>query len=339
MPLAYAYLSGVHPLLPEEELKALVEVSGQAYKPLARLDQLVILDADYKVLALAVRRAAYVREVGQVLWFGDLEELLGSVPRVAEELKELGVGSVRLEAASVKVNVDLSRIISGTLRALAELGVRPNLASGNRLRLLVSEGAGLIGLAEGFSDLGDVASRSPPRKPFWRSGELDLRLSRAMVNISRLREGDVFLDPFCGTGTLAVEAELVGASKSACIDIDKGMAYGSVKNFRYLGLQAGVIMANSSEAPLRDESVDAIATDPPYGRSTRMPGFSYEGLVSGFLEEAARVLRRGGYVVYAGPAELRPYTLAADAGLKLVSRLDQFVHSSLVRQIVVAKKV
>ncbi|MFN4046743.1 MAG: TRM11 family SAM-dependent methyltransferase, partial [Acidilobaceae archaeon] len=90
-------------------------------------------------------------------------------------------------------------------------------------------------------------------------------------------------------------------------------------------------------APIAPGVVDAIATDPPYGRLTSTGGRDYSGLVLGFLEEAARVARRGSYIVYAGPHHYSPWRLALQAGLEVVSRHHMFVHGSLTREVVVAR--
>ncbi|MGC9112168.1 RsmD family RNA methyltransferase [Acidilobus sp.] len=334
--MLYAYLSGKHPRLPEEELKALVELSGSEYKPLLRLDQLVLFNADVVNISAYAKRAAYVKEVGEVLAYGgrcEVEELLAKALR---SLELRGLRSFKLELTSIKVEPCCSP--AELLRGLTKLSIRPSLSSENTVRVLISEGIAIVGLAVGRRDLGNVKLRSPPNRPFWRSGELDIRLSRAMVNLSRLPYGGTFLDAFCGTGTLALEAMLAGGSKALCVDIDGSMAYGSKINFSWAGLDSLSLIANAGRLPLKEGSVDSIASDPPYGRSTRVVGESYGDLVEGFLRESARVLKSGSYVAYAGPVDLAPYKYAVEQGFDLIARIDQYVHSGLTRQIVVAKK-
>ncbi|MFP3264404.1 MAG: RsmD family RNA methyltransferase [Acidilobus sp.] len=331
--MLYAYLSGRHPRLPKEELKALIEAGGSTYRALLRLDQLAVFDSDVDKAVAAIHRAAFVKEVGTVLAFGSSDEL----PELVTKALELrGYRTYRLELTAIKVPpcCDLKGLIAKVPRSVAS----PSLSSANVVRAFVSEGAAIVGEPLAYSDMGDVKTRSPPVKPFWRSGELDVRLSRAMVNLSRPLEGGTFLDPFCGTGTLAVEAWLAWGGKVICMDLDKAMVHGSALNVRHVGAEALINRSNAAFMPLRDESVDSIATDPPYGRSTKLAGDSYSSLIELFLKESKRVLRSGGYAVYAGPTELRPYKYAVEQEFRVVSVLDQFVHSGLVRQIVVAKK-
>jgi tRNA (guanine10-N2)-dimethyltransferase len=160
-----------------------------------------------------------------------------------------------------------------------------------------------------------------------------------MVNLSRLRPGMVYLDPFCGTGGFAIEACLLGAGRVECGDVDWEMASGSILNLeRYCPRGVwGVFAWNAARLPVAPGSVDAVATDPPYGRSTSTRRMGYRRLVSMFLERAREAVRSGGYIVYAGPAERRPQDLARAAGLEVVAYAETFVHGSLTRGVVVAR--
>ncbi|MGC9071554.1 MAG: methyltransferase domain-containing protein [Acidilobus sp.] len=340
MALGFAYLSGEHPVLPFEELRGCLEAEGVRFRELLRLDQVILLDVDdLDGLARAVGRSSFVKEGGELLAVADL----GDDKDVRAGLKKLGsrgLTSVQVRVERVRGSLTPAEAI-GMQRSLvkltAESGIKIDQLSGNLVKAYVTEGAVVLGLVIAKRDLGDTRARSPPNKPFWRSGELDLLLSRAFVNMSRLRKGGLFLDPFCGTGTIAIEAYILGASRSVCFDIDPEMVSGAHTNSRRLGVQLAIVQENSEFMPLPGNSVDSIATDPPYGRSTRAPG-GYEAIVRAFLREARRVLRTGSYIVYAGPAEERPFRLAEEEGLEVIERLDQLVHSTLTRQIVVAKK-
>ena len=340
MPMGYAYLSGEHPQVPHEELRGSLEAEGARYRELLRLDQLVVLEVDSLAgLARAVERSAYSREGGEALAMSELGDV-GPLAEGFRELRERGVARVQVRVERVKGSIEPGEAVEiqrELVKAARLAGLDVDPLAETLVKAYVSEGAVVLGLVSAKRSLGDVRARSPPNRPFWRSGELDLLLSRALVNMSRMRRGDVFLDPFCGTGTIAIEAHLIGASRALCLDADPSMVSGALANARSVGCQLLVAQEDSMAMPLRDGSVDSIATDPPYGRSTRAPG-GYEAVVRGFLREAARVLREGGYVVFAGPADERPYRLALEEGFAVVARMDQFVHSGMTRQIVVAKR-
>ena len=46
-----------------------------------------------------------------------------------------------------------------------------------------------------------------PIKVIKHPHELDLKLSRCIVNLAELKEGNTLCDPFCGTGTILLQAE------------------------------------------------------------------------------------------------------------------------------------
>lgn len=102
-------------------------------------------------------------------------------------------------------------------------------------------------------------------RPFSKPISVHPKLARAMVNLARAKKGKKFLDPFCGTGGILIEACLVGARVYG-MDIDMEMVKGSLKNLRYYGLNATVEWGDVSEARKLGKFW-SIATDPPYGRS------------------------------------------------------------------------
>lgn len=111
--------------------------------------------------------------------------------------------------------------------------------------------------------------RRPRKRPFFHPSAIFPKLSRALVNMSKCKEGDLFLDPFAGTGSICMEASLVGAEVVAVDQMEK-MVRGALSNMKHFGQEwQGVLRADSTSPPLR--GVDAMATDIPYGRvsSTR----------------------------------------------------------------------
>ena len=112
--------------------------------------------------------------------------------------------------------------------------------------------------------------RRPRKRPFFHPSAIFPKLSRALVNLTRCREGDVFLDPFAGTGSIPMEARMVGAEVVA-VDLAERMARGSLANMRHFGQEwLGVVRADSARLPFK--TVGAVATDIPYGRASSTRG-------------------------------------------------------------------
>jgi tRNA (guanine10-N2)-dimethyltransferase len=329
----YAVLSGDYEGLAVEELKSILDVESRGYNIDQVFEGVVLFKALIEDPEVIVSRAGYIREVGELITIGSEDLELWWVREIA---RTIGGGSVRVEASRYKGYGSFSE--PELVRMLTSLGVRCRLDGSTVLRVITTEGVTIAGVRLATREPGSFASRMPRKRPVFKPGTLPPKLSRLFVNLSRLRKGDVFLDPFCGVGGFALEACLLGASKVICGDIDREAVVGALENLKHYTCHATLaIQSNSTKTPLASETVDAIATDPPYGRSTTTKGASYEELTLSFLEEARRVLKRGHYLVYAGPYEKKPWILARRTGLEVLGRYHMFVHGSLVREIVIAR--
>ncbi len=117
-------------------------------------------------------------------------------------------------------------------------------------------------------------------------------IAHAMVRLTVPGPADVFLDPFCGSGTLL--AERLTLPHGAVLGGDKDGDTLAVAA-RNTGGQAALAQWDARALPLADASVDAIATNPPWGRQIAVEDSA--ALYHAFLGEALRVLRPGGRLV------------------------------------------
>jgi tRNA G10 N-methylase Trm11 len=168
-------------------------------------------------------------------------------------------------------------------------------------------------------------------KPFVSSGiSLSSRLARVLVNIAEVHEGQLLLDPFCGSGTILGEALLKGAD---CIGIDRnhGRVEQTKKNLAWAlsrGQRGGsgapssvsrttpsysVIAGDATRLrrALGDQMVDAVVSEPILmPRFTSAPTLEKARRLvkhasitySESLHEMATVLRRGGRMVLVAPS-------------------------------------
>ena len=89
------------------------------------------------------------------------------------------------------------------------------------------------------------------------------RLARAMVNIARVKKSQIVVDPFCGTGTILIEAALAGA-KVIGIEAKNWIAEGCRENMEYFGIDCKIYNDDMRNVDLK---ADAVVTDFPYGRA------------------------------------------------------------------------
>jgi tRNA G10 N-methylase Trm11 len=144
------------------------------------------------------------------------------------------------------------------------------------------------------------------------SGLVRLRPSttQLLLHLARLRPGDVLFDPCAGIGTIPVETMLPGAVPVIAMGGDLVLTtagLGSVassyaaeartcqKHWYPRGAKSTVaefLVADAASLPLRDESVDAVVSDLPFGQLC-LSSAKLAGMVPLLVSELARVLRRG----------------------------------------------
>jgi tRNA G10 N-methylase Trm11 len=122
---------------------------------------------------------------------------------------------------------------------------------------------------------------------------LDYITARLMVNLARVAEGSKVWEPFVGTGAVAHEAERMGGYVVGT-DLDLKALLIARRN-----ISGDAIQANAVLPPLRG-GFDAAVGDPPYGRLAKSE-LEIRALIQEFAEVASRVVKSGGYVVFASP--------------------------------------
>ncbi|KAJ8290884.1 hypothetical protein GJAV_G00018810 [Gymnothorax javanicus] len=151
-------------------------------------------------------------------------------------------------------------------------------------------------IADGQREL--IRSHSVKKRHFIGNTSMDAGLSLIMANHARVKDHDLVLDPFVGTGSLLVACSHFGAYVCGT-DIDYNTIHGIGKasrknqkwrgpdeniraNLRQYGLEQfylDVLVSDASKTIWREGMLfDAIVTDPPYGirESTRRTGSQKE---------------------------------------------------------------
>ncbi|MCR8455094.1 MAG: methyltransferase domain-containing protein [Candidatus Korarchaeota archaeon] len=179
----------------------------------------------------------------------------------------------------------------------------------------------------------DVAlSRDPKYRPYAPPATMSSLLSRLLVNLTGLSPGQTFLDPFCGTGSLALEAADMGL-KVICIDINpKAIEAAEMLLHEYYGFkEVNLRVGDARHLQLEDDSIDGIATDPPYGISSSTFGAVLIDLYRDFLLEAYRILRSNSRLVICHTQSVPIGKLAAEIGFDYELMFSMKVHSRLTR--------
>lgn len=184
-------------------------------------------------------------------------------------------------------------------------------------------------------------------------GMLPPKVARMIVNISLARvkhAKPVFLDPFCGVGTVLTEALLSGAAVIGC-DISEKTVKRAEKNIAWARAEYGLLPQDEPVIRVGDathvseflspNSIDAIATEPFLGEPVilregeRIEAGKAKNILKGLeklyigsLKEWAAVLKPGARVVMAMP------TYVTDRGLmgvkKVVDRCEKLGYTLFI---------
>ncbi len=314
-------LSGEHPTLPRAEALAALEAERVAIRGVAFEPGLLIVDA-VRPPRRALERVALSRYVERVVAAGPWREVLRAAGRV-----DLHGGSFRVRAHgpfSPDEKRGLERAVGATLRGGPVDLDRP----ARDFRLLRSGDGFLLGEVLQEVERSALEARKVAKRPFTQPISLHPKFARALVNLSRCPTGGVLLDPFCGTGGVPLEGARLGMRVFAS-DLSEKMVAGTASTLAHYGLRGTTFRADVGEVRATVREVDAIATDPPYGRSTTTRGEPLDRLYRRAFETFARLLRPGSYAAVVLPSEQ-----AIAIGEEFL-RLEEFhalrVHATLTR--------
>jgi tRNA (guanine10-N2)-dimethyltransferase len=177
-------------------------------------------------------------------------------------------------------------------------------------------------------------TRRPRSRAFFHPSAIFPKLSRALVNLSGVQAGEAFLDPYCGTGSLLIEASIIGAEPVG-IDLARKMVRGARRNsIKYGQPWLGIVRGDSRRLPIRE--VGAVATDIPYGRASSAGGLESSEILRSLVEGAEHVLPVGRKLVVMHPKSLEVEEVVG--GLRIEEELDIYIHRTLTRTITVMRR-
>jgi tRNA (guanine10-N2)-dimethyltransferase len=333
-------LLGNNPTIPYSECESILDSCKIPYKELDRLDQVLILSAPVDACRVVVKQAGMVRRGCALL--AESEKTPASIIRAIDGLDLNEVVKPRLSFA-VRVKgvkghskgIDISKL-EGEMGARIKERVRwarVNLENPDIVfYTIITNDRALLCLSIAQADEKDFSVRRPGFRPFFHPSSMHPRLARTMVNLSGAKVGSRFLDPFCGSGGILIEAGIIGCDMLG-IDLDPQMAKGSKTNLQALGLNSNnICIGDARHMPLNE--ADALATDPPYGRSSSTKGGKTCALVREFLGEASSLLRTGSKVCLSVPSSIDTAAFMSK-GLKTLETHLIRVHRSLTRRIII----
>ncbi len=187
-------------------------------------------------------------------------------------------------------------------------------------------------LEQRVTDRDLLEQRKVAERPFFSPISLHPKYARALINMTGVKRGGTVLDPFCGTGGIVIEAATMGM-KAIASDFDSEMIAGCRENMQFYGLELHDFeVLDIGEIGERFPDMDAVCTDPPYGRSTKTGGETIDVIYKRAGEAIPKALKTG-----ARTGIVLPHPVSY-ADLTLEDMFVQRVHGTLSRHYHIFRK-
>lgn len=355
MQLAFE-LSGEHETLPKAEVFACLDALSIAYEERMLIDRILVIDVELApergLLGVLSRRLGLTHRIYEVKGMSALDE-----EEILELVEYVDLNSVMKEGDTFAVRARFARknslyskrqeLLTKVGECIKGQGYYVNLDNPSKTFVLLFAAQACLFCSLLHSvDKAQFWEKRPHFRPFFSPGVIMPKIARALVNLSGARENELLLDPFCGTGGILIEASTIGA-RILGADVQEKMIRGAAENLHFFRVQGALIVSDASKLPFGDSSVDAIATDPPYGRTSFVSGSGsvitesrsafLEQLYQDALTEMHRVLKPGrkAVIVSNSPSFL---SRSSKHEFQLLEEHSYRVHKSLTRYIAVLEK-
>ena len=332
-----------HPQLPIAELKAVIECENICATIDIVTGGLVILkdiapEKCWQYYKTLTKRLGYTHEVHEII-------ITSSIERLNEDVSAIDWSDYIDETFAVRVKRFHSDIDTvATERKMGSL----ILENCNDIKVNLNKPKSLIRVVA-FKDIVYVAierirlnkkhfeETKPHKRPFFYPGSMSPKLARCMVNLSRVTEGQLVLDPFCGTGGILIEAGIIGC-KVVGSDIYWKMKNGTAINLEHYGITNYRTFNLDVREIKMYEKVDAVVTDPPYGISTTTGDVDGEDIIKEFYKAIYDNMKDDAYLCMASPHFIDLKPLVDEVGFEIVEQYGIKMHRSLTRIISVIRK-
>jgi len=297
-----------------EEIKAISEIFKVSIKFVKTSEKFIILRAPLFFAYLLAKRMSLLKRI--IVLFNDVDELYGF-------LVNHHVRKIRIKG-DAEFSKEILKELSEFVISLDEPDITIYVSNEGKLGVIFQ------------SDRRQFLKRNPQYRPYSPPYTMDSFLSRLAVNLSRAFPGCLFLDPFCGSGSFLLEAYFVGCYPIG-VDISLPDLIGARYNLKFFGANATLIASDSTKRLIADNSIDSIATDPPYGRASRVSKYILK-LYNDFLTVSYDVLKPRRYLVFFHPSTLNEVNKIIERiGFVHIFTFPIRAHKSLIRNLTILR--
>jgi len=351
--LFFAHLVGGYQELAIAEIKSLFEMMNSEFSIKGIMDQILLLESCRNAIFKIARRACLCHGIYENIAVIDVSaEILNNFSELFPEIiktldwkevikqaKTFSVNVIRIKRylESIK-NMDIVNAIGNFIKNSLKIKVsieKPDV----KIVAFLTENKIILGKFLTSCARKDVLTREPSHRPVIHPATMNAIHSRILINLAQVREGDIVLDPFCGVGGIMIEGCIVGAYMLG-MDLNPKVLRGAQKNLLYFGCNNyTLIRGNAKHFPIPLESIDAIVTDPPYGRTSSTYKYKLEDLLEAFLDNSADVLKKGKIIAFAIPSTVTMMKkLSLPKNFELIFSSEVCMHKTLTRRFIALRK-
>ncbi|MCL2143750.1 MAG: THUMP domain-containing protein, partial [Methanomassiliicoccaceae archaeon] len=252
-------LSGEHPKMPAAEAVACVKAAS-SHDITPEVSSCgpghVIIRFDDALFSDAAERIALTQKMGRYLGSFDEDDTSG-FENITIPDGSFAVRARRFEG--MMSNVDTQDITKKLGKILSKKNGVSLSDPDTEVRVLISDRIHIF-VCDADIDRTAFEKRKVSERPFFSPISLHPKYARASVNLTQVRKGGTVLDPFCGTGGIAMEAASMGM-RVIVSDLDEKMVTGCIENMLHYGLKIhDSDVLDIGDVPERFDNVDAVVT-------------------------------------------------------------------------------
>ncbi len=314
MIIEYVCINNKPHFIAVEEIKAISEIFKISIEFVKISEGFIIIKAPLFFAYLLIKRMSLLKRI--IILFNDVDELY-------EFLVNHHVKKIRIEG-DAEFSKEILKELSEFIISLDEPDITIYVSNEGKLGVIFQ------------GNRRQFLKRNPPYRPYSPPYTMDSFLSRLAVNLSRAFPGCLFFDPFCGSGSFLLEAYFVGCYPIG-VDISLPDLIGARYNLKFFGADAILIASDSTRRLIAENSIDSIATDPPYGRASRVSKYILK-LYNDFLTVSYNVLKSGRYLVFFHPSILKEVNkIIEQIGFRYIFTFPIRAHKSLIRNLTILR--
>ena len=295
------YILGRNPKLSRAEIFSYLEARDLNFNELIFDSNLLVIESDFKIPIQQLGGSIYS---GDILFEGkmnDFEEYLEENEIIESDKFSYSVfGNIEPDLFKSKFKNEKKKAVlkHGHKRINFQSGEYDSLAKTNfSMFLYIHKSKVYFGLVNQKYDYTQVKKRDMQKTVRREALAISPRLSKILINLSGAKKSDLLLDPFCGVGSILLEAMILGINVYG-IDKDSSAIKDAEKNIKWLKSEFDIFakheLTNIDSRGAPRINCDAVVSESPLGKLQKHKVSDKEAkkIISDFEALIIPILRR-----------------------------------------------